>query len=240
MKYAILADIHANLEALEAVLIAAETEGADHYIALGDIVGYGVDPVACVNRLREHEFVCVLGDHDQALVECRRARSFNPLARNTILRSRNLVSEAELGYIRHFGFRHFEYDAVFAHANPVRPEGWLHMMLHRDIAWCLEQLDWRVAFVGHTHHPGIYCGTGSQVISLTSSEVSVGPHRYLINPGSVGQPRDGDRRASYALWDVEAEYVQLRRVEYPVEKTQEKLRHADWPEYLGERLGRGE
>jgi predicted phosphodiesterase len=240
VKYAILADIHANLEALEAVLIAAENEGADHFIAVGDIVGYGADPVACINRLRENEFVCVLGDHDQALVDGRQVRSFNALARNTILRSRDLVSEVELDYIRHFGFRHVEFDAVFAHANPIRPENWLHMILHRDIAWCLERLDWRVAFVGHTHYPGIYCGTGSQVTSLTSSEVSVGPHRYLINPGSVGQPRDGDRRASYALWDVDAEYVQLLRVEYPVERTQEKLRQADWPEYLAERLGKGE
>ena len=153
------------------------------------------------------------------------------MARNTISRSRNLVSEVELDYIRHFGFRHVKYDAVFAHANPVRPENWLHMILHRDIAWCL---------VGHTHCPAIHCGTGSQVTSLTSSEVSVGPHRYLINPGSVGQPRDGDCRASYALWDVDAEYVQLLRVEYPVERTQEKLRQADLPEYLAERLGRGE
>ena len=240
MKFAILADIHANLEALEAVLLAAEDEGADRFIALGDVVGYGVDPVACLYRLREQEFSSVLGNHDQALVDCKQARSLNAIARDTVLRSRHLVSEEHLDYIRHFGFRHVEYDAVFSHANPIKPEEWLHMILFPDIAWCLDRLDWKIAFVGHTHHPAIYCKTENRITALTSSEVAVGRHRFMINPGSVGQPRDGDRRASYALWDVAADYVQLRRVEYPVERTQQKIAEAGWPDYVAERLGRGE
>ena len=240
MKYAILADIHGNLEALEAVLINSEEEKIDRFIALGDLVGYGVDPVACINRLREYNFTCVLGNHDQALVENRYVRELNYLGRDTILRSRDLVTKEELDYIKSFGFRHIEYDAAFSHANPIEPESWLHMFMHRDISWCLQRLDWRVAFVGHTHHPIIYCNNGSQVAPLASSAVSIERHRFLINPGSVGQPRDGDNRAAYAVWDVDSEYVSLRRVEYPFEVTQKKLRNANWPKYLADRLGFGE
>ena len=113
MKYAILSDIHGNLEALEAVLIHSEEEKIDRFIALGDLVGYGVDPVACINRLRDYNFTCVLGNHDQALVENKYVRELNYLARDTILRSRDLVTNEELDHIKSFGFRHIEYDAVF-------------------------------------------------------------------------------------------------------------------------------
>ena len=241
MKLAILADVHANLEALEAVLIAAEKAGAEHFVVLGDVVGYGADPVACIYRLREAGVVCVLGNHDEALVDCRQARSLNPLARDTILRSREMVSDHELDYLKTFAYRHVEYDGAFAHANPIKPEEWQHLLLFSDISWCLRRLDWRVAFVGHTHQPGIYCKReDSQIVELTSAEVALGRHHYLINPGSVGQPRDGDWRASFGLWDVDAERVELKRVEYPVQRAQKKIRDVGWPHYVAERLGKGE
>lgn len=240
MRLAILSDVHGNLEALEAVLIAADHEGADHVFVLGDIVGYGPDPVACIYRIREAEAVCVLGNHDQALVDGRHAHELNAVARDTLLRSREMVGEEERTYVRSFAFRHVEGDAVFSHANPLRPEEWQHLYLLRHVQWCLERLEWRIAFVGHTHYPGIYCRMGSDAVPLTSSEVAVGRHRYLVDVGSVGQPRDGDPRASFALWDVDGEHVQLRRAEYPVHRTQQKIRDLGWPDHAAARLGLGE
>jgi len=240
VKFAILADIHANLEALEAVLIAAEAEGADRLLVLGDVVGYGPDPVACIYRLQEADAICVLGNHDQALVDPRHARELNPMARESILGSREVVTESELDYLRTCALRHVECGGAFAHANPVRPEEWQPLYLHHHVVWCLDRLDWRVAFVGHTHYPAIHCDMDGQVLPLTSSEVIIGRHRYLVNPGSVGQPRDGDWRASFALWDVDVDRVELHRTEYAVQKTQAKIRRAGWPEYLAERLTRGE
>lgn len=241
MKIAVLADIHANLEALEAVLIQAEEHGAEHFIVLGDVVGYGADPAACLYRLREIGATCVLGNHDQALVDGRYARSLNPLARCSILVSRDMVSPEHIEYLRTFAFRHVEHDGAFAHANPIRPEEWQHLYLHRDVVWCLERLDWRLAFVGHTHQPGIFCRPGENgVVALTSTTLAVGRHRYLINVGSVGQPRDGDWRASYGMWDVDAERVSLHRVEYRVEAAQEKICLSDLPAYNAERLNKGE
>lgn len=240
MRLAILADVHGNLEALEAVLIAADRERVDQIVVLGDLVGYGPDPVACIYRIREAEGVCVLGNHDQALVDGHRVHELNALARDTILRSRDLVGEEELDYLRTFAFRHVEADGVFSHANPLRPEEWQHLYLFHHVQWCLDRLEWRIAFVGHTHHPGIFCRMESAAVPLTSCEVAVGRHRYLINAGSVGQPRDGDPRACFAVWDVGGEHVELLREEYPVRRTQDKIVRLGWPTYAAERLARGE
>ena len=241
MKIAILADIHANAEALEAVLSAADKAGAGRVIVLGDVVGYGADSAACIRRLREARVTCVLGNHDQALVDCRQARSLNSLARDAIIRSRDMVTAPDLDYLRSFAYRHVSYGGAFSHANPIKPEEWRHMLLLPDMVWCLARQDWRIAFVGHTHHPGIYCAREeAQVAELTSTEVAIGRHRYLINPGSVGQPRDGDWRASFGLWDLNRQYYKLHRVEYPVQQTQRKIREAGWPYYLADRLSKGE
>ena len=240
MRLAVLSDIHGNLEALEAVLIAVDQEGADQLLVLGDLVGYGPDPAACIHRLREAGAVCVLGNHDQALVDGQRVHELNTMARDTLLESRALVAEEELRYIRSFAYRHVEGEGVFAHANPVCPEEWQTLYLLQHVRWCLEQLEWRIAFVGHTHHAALFCQMESGPVPLTSSELAIGRHRYLVNTGSVGQPRDGDPRASFALWDVDAEHVELRRTEYPLRRTQEKIHDLGWPAYAAERLARGE
>lgn len=240
MKIVVLADIHANLEALEAVLIAASREGAERYFVLGDVVGYGLDPVACINRLKEINAVCVLGNHDAATIAPVQIKGFNSLARETLLWTREIVGEDELDYLKSFPYRHVEFGAAFSHANPVKPEEWQPLLLYEHVAWCFSKLDWKVAFVGHTHHRAVYCKTSSQIAYLTSAKVVLGRHSYLVNPGSVGQPRDGDWRASYALWDLERSYIELRRVEYPVRRTQEKMAQADWPPYLIQRLSTGE
>lgn len=240
MRLAVLSDVHGNLEALEAVLLEIDRLGVDGIIVLGDIVGYGPDPLACIYRIREADASCVLGNHDEALVDPSHVHELNAVARDTLLRSRHMVSEEELAYLRTFAFRHVEGDGVFTHANPVLPEQWQHLHLFEHIRWCLDELEWHLAFVGHTHYPGIYCKTDHQVVALTSSELAVGHHRYLVNVGSVGQPRDGDPRASFAVWDVNAGRVELRRVEYPLHLTQQKLTDLGWPAYAAERLARGE
>ena len=240
MKIAILADIHSNVEALEAVLLAAEKGGAERFFCLGDVVGYGVDPVACIYRLREVEAVCVLGNHDQAMVNTRCVRTLNTLARHTILQSRAWLSDEEIQYLHSFAFRRIEFDGVFSHANPIRPEEWGHLYLYEKIVWCMERLDWLIGFCGHTHYPGIFCRMNEQTIPLTSTKVAIGRHRYLVNPGSVGQPRDGDWRAAFAMWDIDCQLVELHRVEYPVKQTQEKIYQMGWPYYVADRLSRGE
>ena len=240
MKVALLADIHSNLEALETTLIAAEKSGAERIYSLGDAVGYGVDAVACINRLREVDAVCILGNHDQAMVDAKHLRSLNSSARETILMSRDWLTTEELDYLSSFAYRRMEFGGAFSHANPITPEEWEPLFLYDQVVWCMERLDWQMGFVGHTHHPAIFCKRQDDVVPLTSTRVAIGHHQYIVNPGSVGQPRDGDWRASFALWDLDGHYVELQRVEYPVQQTQAKMEEAGWPAYLTERLGRGE
>ncbi|MEE2658038.1 MAG: metallophosphoesterase family protein [Candidatus Latescibacterota bacterium] len=240
MRVGILSDIHGNLEALESVLIALDPKRIDQIIVVGDLVGYGPDPVATLYRLRETDAVCVLGNHDHVLVDLSRSNEINCLARPTLLDSREMVSDDELDYIRTFAYRHVEQDGVFSHANPLKPEEWQHLYLLHHVEWCLQDMTWRVAFVGHTHHTAIYCQMEGQVVPLTSSAVAIGRHQYLVNVGSVGQPRDGDNRAAYAIWDTDSEHVELHRVEYPLHRTQQKITELGWPDYVAERLARGE
>lgn len=240
MKLAVLADIHANLEALDAVLQAAQQAGADRIVSLGDVVGYGADPGACIRRLQEVDAVAVLGNHDQAVLEPACIRWHNLYARESLIDARMQLDSAELDYLGRCAFRRVECGAILSHANPLRPEEWELLHTHEQVSWCMERLDWQVAFVGHTHHAALYCRLRSTVLPLTSATVAIGPHQYLINPGSVGQPRDGDWRASFALWDVDRRLVQLQRVEYDVQRAQERIAARDWPPYLAQRLARGE
>ena len=240
MKIAVLADIHANLEALEAVLITAANEKVDRILCLGDIVGYGPDPLACIYRLKEVGAQIILGNHDQAVIDPTYIQSFNQLARPSLYHACEVLEESEVNYLRQAAYRWVEYDAVFAHANPLKPEEWEPLYMYEKIAWCMDRLDWSLSFVGHTHEAAIFCKMNGKPVSLTSPTVAIGPHLYLINVGSVGQPRDGDWRASFALWDTEKHCVELQRVEYPVKITQRKIAELDYPNYLSERLSQGE
>lgn len=240
MRIAVLADIHANLEALEAVLIAAANERVDRILCLGDIVGYGPDPLGCIYRLQEVKAQIILGNHDQAVIDPLYIQSFNLLARPSLYHARETLGKEEVDFLRQAAYRRVEHDAVFSHANPIKPEEWEPLYMYDNIVWCMNRLDWSLSFVGHTHQAGIFCKMHDKPVSLTSTTVAIGPHLYLINVGSVGQPRDGDWRASYALWDTDKHWVELQRVEYPVKITQRKIAELDYPSYLAERLSQGE
>ncbi len=240
MRLAVLADIHGNLEALEAVLIAAAEAGASRILSLGDVVGYGADPLGCVYRLQEAGAVSVLGNHDQAVLAPGQIRCFNYAARQSLLHARESLTADALAYLRSAAYRRVEHGGTLVHAHPVRPEEWETLFTYASVLAAMAEMDWNLAFFGHTHHAAIYCWSRERVQLLTSSSVAVGPHRYLVNPGSVGQPRDGDWRAAYALWDVERQVIELRRVEYAVARAQEKMAAVGRSEMLVRRIARGE
>ena len=248
MKIAVLADIHANLEALEAVLIAAANAGAERIICLGDIVGYGPDPLGCIYRLKEVEAQIVLGNHDQAVLEPVHIQSFNLLARPSLYQAGAVLGEEERDFLRQGVFRRVEDNAVLSHANPLKPEEWEPLLMYDRVAWCMSHLKWSLAFVGHTHEARIYCKMrdsttplgANKPVPLTSARAALGAHQYLVCVGSVGQPRDGDWRSAYTLWDPDEQWVELQRVEYPVQLTQQKIDHLGYPNYLAERLAKGE
>ena len=248
MRVAVISDIHANLEALEAALIAIEREGIDQVICLGDIVGYGPDPLGCIYRLQEVEALVLMGNHDQAIINPQSIRSFNSNARPSLIYAFECIGEEERDYLEglplHVEGRDIEgvqgmNDVVFAHATPNNSAEWEPLFLHSSIAKTMDALERKIAFIGHTHYPGIHCKMRARTLALTSSIVAIGPHQYLVNSGSIGQPRDGKWGASYAIWDVEKNSVELHSVEYPVRRTQEKMQALGFPQFTIERLSQG-
>ena len=244
MKITILSDIHANLEALETVMVESERMGVNKFISLGDVVGYGPDPVGCINRLREVKATLIAGNHDLALIDTNQIRLFNPFARPSLFQAVAEVGRKELDYLAsqfavYYGKNELSLGA-FAHSDPIEPLKMKPLYLVDSVIEFFELIQNKVTFVGHTHTPSIYCKVRDRVQTLTSSMFAVGPHKYLVNPGSVGQPRDGDVRASYAIWDTEQNNIQIKRTEYPFRKTQEKMLKIGFPLYTIERLASGE
>jgi len=244
MRYAIVSDIHANLEALEVVLADVTTRKPDGVVCLGDFVGYGPDPVACVERVRPLLRSAVVGNHDRAAVETEDAvaAKFNPLAYEAILWTRQQLTGAVRGYLAELPQR-------------VRPDGFL--CVHASVRDPIEEYildvetaranfgaaEFSLCLVGHTHIPMVFEEAGTSVIGeplFPDQPLTLRPdRRYIINAGSVGQPRDGDPRAAYLWLDLGAQRATVVRLEYPIAKTQEKMLTAGLPPMLAERLAYG-
>ena len=242
MRYAVLSDVHANLEALEVVLADIAGRGPDAIICLGDFVGYGPDPVECVEHLRGGVAGAVVGNHDLAALERTDIAMFNPYARAAIIWTREQLTAGVRTYLGDLPpeLRRAAFLAV--HGSPRDPtDEYLVDALTARASF--ESVEFRLGLVGHTHVPGVFIHDGERVSAkpLTPDDVlELHPtRRYLINVGSVGQPRDGDPRAAYLWLDEGASRAQLIRLAYPIERTQEKMRAAGLPEVLAERLTYG-
>ena len=246
MKYAIISDLHANLEALRAVLDDASSK-ADAVVCLGDIVGYNADPHACLRRVRETCAVVIAGNHDQAACGVRRYDDFNDWAREAMDWTRQRLSAAELGYLNALPeTAPFGNGWLAAHGSPRDTDEYLFDALGFEVAFDhLRRLrpDVRGCFVGHTHLPMIWaCSSDGRVeqVGAESQTVTLDPTcRYVVNPGSVGQPRDGSPLAAYAILDEAAATVEFRRVAYDIVAAQEKIYDAMLPPLLAERLAIG-
>ena len=246
MKYAIISDLHANLEALRAVLDDAAPR-ADAVVCLGDVVGYNADPHACLRRVRETCAVVIAGNHDQAACGVRRYDDFNDWAREAMDWTRQRLSAAELGYLNALPeTAPFGNGWLAAHGSPRDTDEYLFDALGFEVAFDhLRRLrpDVRGCFVGHTHLPMIWaCSSDGRVeqVGAESQTVTLDPTcRYVVNPGSVGQPRDGSPLAAYAILDEAAATVEFRRVAYDIVAAQEKIYDAMLPPLLAERLAIG-
>lgn len=238
---AVISDIHGNLEALEAVLADAKREKVSGVVCLGDIVGYGADPNACVETVRRESSATVIGNHDAAACNPRLAENFNEVARVAIRWTCDHLSKENLEFLRALPYDHTDRDTRFVHASPDDPPAW-HYILTEQEAWnAFEACPEPVCFVGHSHVAlRVFLRRGRLVV-VEDDVVHVDEdERALLNVGSVGQPRDGDWRASYALWDPEARRMVARRVEYDLDATQRKIRAAGLPEVLAKRLAVGQ
>ena len=238
MRYLILSDVHANLVALQAVL--ADAPGFDEIWCLGDLVGYGPNPNECIERIQEFPHVSLAGNHDWAALGKLDIRNFNTDARAATVWTRSELTPGSRDYLVGLP-THLEQDGFcMAHASPREPV-WEYI-LDANVAYAnFAHFSSQICLVGHTHIPLIFELNPKRqrceaMIPPLNGAVKLGTRRMIINPGSVGQPRDGDPWASYALLDTEDMTWEFRRVPYSVEITQERMRARDLPRRLIDRL----
>ncbi|HET7676348.1 MAG TPA: metallophosphoesterase family protein [Candidatus Limnocylindrales bacterium] len=239
MRIAVLSDIHGNVPALAAVLAALAPY--DAIWQLGDIVGYGPEPDAVVARLRDEGALGVCGNHDAAALGRIDADWFNDDARTAVLWSAGQLSESSRAWLAELPERHVEAGFTLVHGSPRDPV-WEYLYSTPVARANLDAFETRHCLVGHTHVPLVFREEDGVLETLAPSDgstLSLDGRRTMINPGSVGQPRDGDPRASALLIDTEAATVTWRRVEYDVAETQRLMRQAGLPPRLIERLSHG-
>ena len=240
MRYAIISDIHANLEALEAVLADIKKESVDKCVCVGDIVGYGANPHECIELTREHCPVCVAGNHDFATIEKTNIEFFNQYARQATLWTRQNITEDDRKYLESLPLVADVDDRfTLVHGTLYAPALFDYIQTTFDAYLSLQVLQKPICFVGHSHVP-ISFFLDDAVTYSTDPVIKLKEGvKTVINTGSVGQPRDDDPRAAYAVYDTEKNLVIIKRVEYDVEKAIKKIRDAGLPEILGERLRYG-
>jgi len=239
MKYAIIADIHANLEALETVLKDAKDQACTHYCCLGDVVGYNANPKECLDIIRDMGMPCVKGNHDEYCSLESNLEGFNPHAAEAIHWTRNQLTEDDRTWLRNLKYMRLAASFSIVHATLDGPQRWGYVFDRLAAAASFTYQNTAVCFFGHTHVPVAFI-RDSVVRGGTYSKFKIEPGRkYFVNVGSVGQSRDGVPKATYVVYDVDEGSVELRRLDYEMAKTQAKIRAAGLPERLAERLPLG-
>lgn len=236
MKTAVISDIHSNIEALTAVFSELEETGIERVICLGDIVGYGADPDDCLRLIKEKCDIVVAGNHDHAIRDFEDFSLLNDYASEVIEWTRNKITEEWKNYLEALPMVFKENGIVYVHSSPHKPDLWSYIVSREDALYEFRYFKGNAAFIGHSHKPGIFCHDGDTYdVEVKLNEKK----RYIINVGSVGQSRDGNSNAAYAVYDDEMKSVNINRVAYDVESAAEKIRDAGLPEFLSSRLAAG-
>ncbi len=241
MKLGIFSDVHSNLEALNAVLGRLEELGATEYLCCGDIVGYGPDPAACIRRMRQLPLTAVAGNHDSGVLGLTPISFFNAVAREAIHRTIGRLVEDEIGYLRSLPLTAERAGFRLVHGSPSAPGEWRYVLSARAAEEELAYFSEATCIIGHSHRPLVVRrGPGGPARAMRRQEFDLEPGtKYVVNAGSVGQPRDGDARACCLLFDSDTGAMTFHRVSYDVGAVQRKMRAAGLPEFLAARLADG-
>jgi len=239
MRFAILSDIHSNLEAFEAVLADARARECTQFVCLGDVVGYNANPQECVERVREMDCPIVKGNHDEQASLVESSRDFNELAEHAIEWTRDNLTEEDKEWLRGMRFQRQVRDFTIVHATLDTPAQWGYVFNNLDAAASFTYQHTAVCFFGHTHVPMAFIrDEGIKRVRIEQLRIDV-TKKYFINTGSVGQPRDADWRAAYCIYHLDKNVVEQRRVKYDLATAQKKIIKASLPRLLAERLAIG-
>jgi predicted phosphodiesterase len=238
MRYLVISDIHGNVEALERILEEIKASNPDIIASLGDVVGYGANPGECIDIVQEWAHIRIIGNHDLVAAGLTDSEGFNPAARKAILWTVNSLDPGHRDILEEYDPIRRYNQCLFAHASPVSPLDWEYIYTVGQARKIFEGSSEKYIFIGHTHIPNIIIYNKKEGCRVSSSSmVQVEPEsRYLINVGSIGQPRDGIAASSFALLDTKKAKLMIKRVPYDIETAQEKIRSAGLPESLASRL----
>lgn len=240
MRYAILSDIHGNLEALESVMAALKTERIDAYLCAGDIVGYGANPAECLKRVRDLPIPCVAGNHDWGVSGRFDPAYFNREAREALDWTRRHLHDDDLAFLNHLELVYQNEDLVMVHGTLYEPASFHYLSGMDYVRRSFALMEKTVCFIGHTHDPLTVRQHGEAVELLRAAQFFLdGEDKYIINVGSVGQPRDGNPEAACCVYDTQERRVEIRRVPYDVAAVQQKILRAGLPSLLAQRLAIG-
>ena len=240
LKYAILGDVHANWEALSAVLADAEKQGVTHYCCVGDVVGYNADPELCLAKVRE---LCgdnvVRGNHDHYCSRQENLNGFHPLAADVVDWTRKRLDDEQRAWLGNLRYSRTVETFMLVHATLDNPDMWGYVFdkLEAEANFAYQMCS--VCFFGHTHVPLAFEKAGIVRGGLYTKLLITGGRKYYINVGSVGQPRDGDSRSAYVLYGAKTKELEFVRVVYDVQAAMEKNMRAGLPERLALRLAQG-
>lgn len=238
MRYGICSDIHSNLESLEAVIGAYKNESIDKYLCAGDVVGYAANPKECINRIEALPMIVVAGNHDWASINLTSVDHFNLNAKKAIFWTRDNIDSKDKDFLGSLKLVYKNEDLTLVHGSLENPEDFNYMA---DVytAWqTFKLLETNICFVGHSHVVGIFTIDGAERINYQEDgpvDIKQG-NRYIINVGSVGQPRDGNPDAAYCVYDTDRQNIQIKRISYDIQEARRKIIDAGLPHFLGDRL----
>jgi len=242
LRYAILSDIHGNLEAFQAVLEDTAAQGVQQIIFLGDIVGYGGNPRECIDLLQKKTRAIVAGNHDWGVAGKTNITYFNSIARTAVSWTASQLSSEHKEFLAQLPLKREDGSFTYTHATPINPKKWDYILSRKEALRNLEALKHELCFVGHSHIPIIFALTrfGKLLCTTKFSGITLEKEtRFLINVGSVGQPRDANPKAAYGILDAEKREFSLHRVKYDIANAQRKIMSAGLPPVLADRIGMG-
>jgi predicted phosphodiesterase len=240
MRYAIISDIHSNLEALQAVLRRCQDQGVRRIFCAGDIIGYGANPKECIELIKAHNILSVAGNHEWGILGKLDLDSFNAQGQASIEWTRTKLSESDSNFLKSLELVYTQDDFVMVHGSLNNPESFTSQKeidLSADSFFLMKS---NICFVGHTHRPKIFVFENGKTDYLEGSSFKINSNRkYIVNVGSVGQPRDGNPKASFCIFDPDLLRVEMHRVDYDFNLTQQRIFDEGLPIALAERLAVG-
>jgi len=242
MVYGIVSDIHGNFEALEAVFKEMDKLPVDEVLCLGDIIGYGPDPEKCIELIRERAKIILAGNHDYAPLGLIDVSFFNTYAKQAVEWTSAHLSKESRAFLENCPLKEDLEDFTIVHATPESPAAWDYILSIEDAIENFPHFDGVCCFIGHSHVPVILVMNADKRVQVKrASKIVLTPEdKYIINVGSVGQPRDLDPRAAFGIYDSNEKSFELRRITYDIGKTQRKILERGLPSFLAERLALGQ